>query len=71
MGFYTARLVEADSPQEAANKAVAMIEEEIKALHRPNYPWSISVEEVWEGTSQSTKYPSSGGFIWYPEEDSH
>lgn len=65
MGFYTTRFVNAASLSEAALKAVALVEAEVKELHRKETPFSIAVEKIGEAADQ----PDSGkGFSWYLEE---
>lgn len=71
MGFYTARFIEALSPEEAVEKAVAIVQEEVKDLHRPYHPWSVAADEVREDAEQFNKYAPGLGFSWYPENDSH
>jgi hypothetical protein len=70
MGFYTLRFVECGTHEEAADRAVAMVREDVKDFHRPDHSWSITVEEVREDAETFAKYAPALGFSWYPEDDS-
>jgi hypothetical protein len=65
MGFYATGFISVASESEAAFKAVALVEAEVKELHRKETPFSISVEKIGETANQ----PDSGkGFSWCLEE---
>jgi hypothetical protein len=68
MGFFAARFVEAESPEDAAKKAIDIVEREVKDLHKPDYPWTVTAEEVTEDSDSFDQKPPGEGFIWYPEE---
>ena len=63
-GFYTTRFVEAGSPQEAAEKAEALVAAELRALVvNGDRPFGITVESVWSHTGP---LPTQGrGFTWF------
>jgi hypothetical protein len=63
-GFYATRFVEAVSADEAAEKAEALVADELRALVvNGARPFGIAVKEVWEQTVE-TGGPGAG-FTWF------
>lgn len=69
MGFYTTRFVEADSSEEAGRKAVETVTEEVSGYHRPDRPWSVTVEDVLEDEAGFETHAPGAGFSWYQDEE--
>ncbi|MGE3540530.1 MAG: hypothetical protein AB7N91_24205 [Candidatus Tectimicrobiota bacterium] len=70
MGFYTTRFVAAASVQEAREKAIAMVEDELRGLlvNSLDQPWSIAVIEILEDPIAFARFAPGSGFTWYLED---
>lgn len=69
-GFYTTRFVEAATSDEAAARAIAVVQEELKDLNHSDSPASITAEGVREDEEGFFRYAPGSGFTWYLEDDS-
>jgi hypothetical protein len=71
MGFFTNRIVRAQSPEEAEQAAIQLLREDSKLrdlLNDPGDPPMIYTEDLFELEPQPPEVPQQQGFVFYPEE---
>ena len=69
-GFYTTRFVEAVSPEQAAEKAEALVADELKALvANGKRPFGIAIDAVWAHTGAA--HDTGHGFTWFELDEPH
>ena len=69
-GFFTTRFVEAESPSIAENLARELVHDELKGLliNKPEEPWTLTIDEIWEDPEAFAEYAPGAGFTWYSSD---
>lgn len=67
LGFFTTRFVRADSPTDAAARARAFVDSELRPLlvDQSVEDVLVEVDEIAENPPNSSRYAPGGGFSWY------
>lgn len=70
LGFFTTRFVEADSAFNAGKCATELVREELKGqlLNKPDEPWVLTIDEIWEDPENFKKHAPGSGFTWYSDD---